>query len=237
MKASAQQQETLLELSQIDLQLRRNKMAVEAIIQGSAIEDIRRELLSVSEELLHSRNLADSLQIELSRAEQDLHLVEERITKNQQRLDQSSNPKDIQGIQHELVSLNKRLSDLEDAELVLMDKVDQQNAAVAENQTRRDSIQEQMTALEASQASELAKLKSGAMLLQEDRERTTRNLNEELVSHYENLALRGVAVGRFSGISCGACSMTLSGAALDEIRNTPMDELAHCNECNGILVR
>lgn len=237
MKASHQQQETLLELSQIDLQIRRNQIATDALVNGTEIEATRAELMQMSENLLAERNSLDALEIELNRAAQDLALVEDRIAKDNHRLEQSSNPKDIQGIQHELISLAKRKDTLEDAELALMEKVEQAKAEVDLVSNERDSVQQRLSRLEADQATELAKLKSGAMLLAEDRVRAIANLSEELATHYEKLKARGAGVGRFSGIACGACGMTMTGASLDEVRATPMDELAHCAECNGILVR
>lgn len=237
MKASHQQQETLLELSQIDLQIRRNHIATDSLINGTEIESARAELMKLSETLLNERNALDALEIDLSRAAQDLALVEDRINKDNQRLEQSSNQKDIQGIQHELVSLAKRKDTLEDAELELLDRVEAQKSQVESISAEREAAQSLLASLEAAQASELAKLKSGAMLLAEDRVRALANLSEELGAHYERLKARGAGVGRFSGISCGACGMTMTGASLDEVRATPMDELAHCAECNGILVR
>jgi uncharacterized protein len=237
MKASHQQQETLLELSQIDLQIRRNEKAIEAILRGEAIESTRSELMRLSELLLNERNSLDALKVDLDRSAQDLQLVEERIAKDQLLVAQSSNSKDIQGIQHELVSLAKRKDTLEDAELVLLEKVELQNEVVASISNQREAKQKELTTLEAERESELAKLKSGAMLLSEDRVRALANLSQELADHYEKLKSRGAGVGRFSGIACGACGMTMTGASLDEVRATPMDELAHCAECNGILVR
>lgn len=237
MKASQQQQETLLELSQIDLQIRRNQLAVDSIEKGSELDSARAELMKLSETLLEARNALDTLEIDLSRAAQDLALVEDRITKDQVRLDQSSSTKDIQGIQQELLALAKRKDTLEDAELALIEKVDVQKAEVGKVSEHRQTAQQELSRIEQGQSAELAKLKSGAMLLIEDRQRAIANLSEELAAHYEKLKSRGVGVGRFSGIQCGACGMTMTGANLDEVRATPMDELAHCAECNGILVR
>jgi predicted nucleic acid-binding Zn-ribbon protein len=237
MKASQQQQEVLLDLGQIDLQIRRSKLALEALLSSAELDEIRAELMQLSEFLLSQRNALDSLEIDMSRAAQDLELVDERIKKDNDRLEQSSNPKDIQGIQHELSSLAKRKDTLEDAELVLMEKVEMAKAEVADVTQKRESVQHKLSNLEASTDAEVAKLKSGIVLLNEDRDRAKANLPAELADHYEKLKLRGVGVGRFSGIACGVCGMTMTGAGLDEVRATPMDELAHCMECNGILVR
>jgi len=237
MKASQQQQETLLDLGQIDLQIRRNNLALEALSKDSAIEQTRAELMQLSETLLVQRNAHDALELDLSRAAQDLELVEQRIERDKQRLEQSSSPKDIQGIQHELGALAKRKDALEDAELVLLEKVEASKADVAEISAARDLIQSKLSTLEEQQLAQAAKLKSGAALLAEDRDRAKRQLSPELAEHYEKLFSRGVGVARFSGIACGVCGMTMTGSGLDEVRATPMDELAYCSECNGILVR
>jgi predicted nucleic acid-binding Zn-ribbon protein len=237
MKASQQQQETLLDLGQIDLQIRRSRLALEALQNSAELDEVRAELMQLSEVLLSQRNTLDSLEIDLSRAAQDLELVDERIKKDKDRLEQSSNPRDIQGIQHELISLAKRKDTLEDAELVLMEKVESAKVDVAVVTQTREAVQHKLSSLEANMDAEVAKLKSGIVLLNEDRERAKANLSAELADHYEKLRDRGVGVGRFSGIACGVCGMTMTGAGLDEVRATPMDELAHCMECNGILVR
>mgnify|MGYP000334757339 FL=1 len=237
MKASQQQQETLLDLGQIDLQIRRSKLALEALQKSAELDEVRSELMQLSEVLLSQRNTLDSLEIDLSRAAQDLALVDERIKKDKERLEQSSNPRDIQGIQHELISLAKRKDTLEDAELVLMEKVEMAKVEVAAVTQAREAVQQKLSSLEANMDAEVAKLKSGIVLLNEDRERAKANLSAQLADHYEKLKDRGVGVGRFSGIACGVCGMTMTGAGLDEVRSTPMDELAHCMECNGILVR
>jgi predicted nucleic acid-binding Zn-ribbon protein len=179
MKASHQQQETLLELSQIDLQIRRNQIATAALINGTDIESARAELMQLSESLLNERNTLDALEVDLSRAAQDLALVEDRIQKDEQRLAQSSNQKDVQGIQHELASLAKRKDTLEDAELELLERVEVQKAQLANIANSRDLAQKKLSSLEEGQTAELAKLKSGAMLLAEDRMRALANLSEE----------------------------------------------------------
>ncbi len=237
MKASQQQQQTLLDLGQIDLQMRRARIALGALDQSSELEEVRVELMKLSENLRTQRNALDALEIELSRAAQDLNLVEDRIARDKQRLESSSNPKDVQGIQHELLSLAKRKDTLEEAEIVLLEKVEMATAEVVQTAKEREACQQKLQQLENSRDAEIAKLKSGLVLLTEDRNRAKANLSTELADHYEKLKDRGAGVGRLNGISCGVCGMTMSGSGLDEVRATPMDELAHCSECNGILVR
>lgn len=237
MKATPQHQETLLELNRIDLQLRRNQKQIDEINRGAQVQAQRQMLLANSERLLVARNELDALELELTRAETDLKLVEGRIAKDETRLQQSSNQKDVQGIQSELQSLAKRRGELEDAELVLLERNDEILANLKTIELERAEIQKTLEVLESEQTSGLAKLNSGQQLLREDRARNLGLLTAEVAEHYEKLFARGVGVGRLDGLICDACGMTLSGDSIDAVRNTPADELAHCGECGAILVR
>jgi predicted nucleic acid-binding Zn-ribbon protein len=237
MKATPQHQETLLELNRIDLQLRRNQKQIDEINRGEQVQAQRQLLLANSEHLLVARNELDALELELTRAETDLKLVEGRIAKDETRLQQSSNQKDVQGIQSELQSLAKRRGELEDAELVLLERKDEMLANLKTIEFERAEIQSALEVLEREQTSGLAKLNSGQQLLREDRARNLGLLTAEVAEHYEKLFARGVGVGRLDGLICDACGMTLSGDSIDAVRNTPADELAHCGECGAILVR
>lgn len=237
MKASAQQQETLLELSRIDLSLKRNKREIEEVSAGLAIDTARSQLLMNSERLLSLKNQLDALSLELNRAEVDLALVEGRLQKDETKLQASSNQREVQAIQHELQSLSKRKSELEDAELVLLERRDLFASDLAEVEIERAKLQKHLLLLEEQQSSGLAKLNSGRHLLQQDRERALGQVGTELAAHYESLAAKSILVAKLDGLVCEACGMTLSGDSIDSIKNTPLDELAYCGECGAILVR
>jgi predicted nucleic acid-binding Zn-ribbon protein len=227
----------LLELSRIDLQLRRNQKSIDEITRGDEVLAQRQLLLANSERLLVARNELDALELELVRAETDLNLVETRIAKDEQLLQQSSNQKDVQGIQSQLQALAKRRGELEDAELVLLERKDEIGASLQSINDERAEIQTVLATLETQQTAGLAKLNSGQQLLREDRARNMSQLSSELAEHYERLFAKGVGVGRLDGLVCDACGMTLGGDSLESVRNTPADELAHCGECGAILVR
>jgi predicted nucleic acid-binding Zn-ribbon protein len=237
MKATSEHQSTLLELSRIDLQLRRNQKSIDEITRGDEVLAQRQLLLANSERLLVARNELDALELELVRAETDLNLVETRIAKDEQLLQQSSNQKDVQGIQSQLQALAKRRGELEDAELVLLERKDELSGSLQSINDERAEIQAVLATLETQQTAGLAKLTSGQQLLREDRARNLSQLSSELAEHYEKLFAKGVGVGRLDGLVCDACGMTLGGDSLESVRNTPADELAHCGECGAILVR
>lgn len=237
MKASAQQQETLLELSRIDLQLKRNNRQIEEIKVGAELQSTRQLLLVNSEKLLAIRNQLDALSLELNRAEVDLELVEGRLHKDEVKLQSSSNQREVQAIQHEQQSLAKRKGELEDAELVLLERRDALHSDLSLIEAERSTLQQQLATLEEQQTAGLAKLNSGQHLLQQDRLRALGQVGSELAAHYESLFAKSISVGKLDGLVCDACGMTLSGDSIEAIKSTPLDELAHCGECGAILVR
>src|SRR5699024_2638668 len=80
----------------------------------------------------------DDAQTELKRLESDVQLVEQRRTRDADRLATSTNAKDAQALESELASLAKRVSDLEDMELEVMSRVEAAEAAVAAQQALID---------------------------------------------------------------------------------------------------
>ena len=128
MKATASQQADLLSLANLDLQITRSKAAIKNLASGaqfSALREIQRDLAA---KLIAARNALDSVNLELKRSETDLELVEQRIAKDEQRLNSTNNSKDAQGIQSELESLARRKSDLEDIELAILEQQEQAKA-------------------------------------------------------------------------------------------------------------
>ena len=107
MKASPSQQADLLSLSNLDLEITRTRVALSGLTSGEAFSELRSAQRDAASALIDSRNQLDSVELELKRAEADLALVEQRIEKDNLRLNQTSSSKDAQGIQAELETLKK----------------------------------------------------------------------------------------------------------------------------------
>ncbi len=237
MKATAQQQESLLELAGIDLRLKQSNRKISEVNLASGLEIIRSQVIESSEKLLTIRNQIDALALELNRAQVDSQLVASRAERDGVRLSNSSNQKEAQAIQNELQSLAKRKSELEDVELQLLDRKQQLEHELQQIELERINLQQQFSQAEDRMRAELATLKSSRALLEQARERQRTILGAELCEHYDRLAAKMIAVGKLDGLVCDACGLTLSGDFIDAVKRTPADELAHCGECGAILVR
>ena len=237
MKASDNQQADLLALANLDLEITRAKVSLNNLTSGEAFSQLRQAQRDAAAALIEARNALDGVELELTRAEADLQLVEHRIQKDNLRLNQTSSPKDAQGIQSELDTLAKRKSELEDLELAVLERKENSEAAYKAVLSDKQSIDDELASKESANEAEIMKIRSGLDLSTAQRLQQAARIDQELVELYEKKATRGVAVGRLLGTECGACRMTIGATALAEINSLPRDEIATCPDCQAILVR
>lgn len=237
MKASESQQAELLALANLDLEITKAKNSLAVLAAAEAFSALRAEQRNAAAALIEARNSLDSVELELTRAEADLNLVEQRIEKDKVRINQTSSAKDAQGIQSELDTLAKRKSELEDLELAILERKEQNEAAYTTVLADKQIIDEELASKEAANEVEIMKLRSGLDLSTNQRNQQAARIDVELIELYAKKASRGVAVGRLLGRECGACRMTIGATALVEISNQPRDEIATCPDCQAILIR
>lgn len=237
MKASESQQADLLALGNLDLEIGRIKIGLVKLTSGEAFTELREQQRKLAAELIDARNDLDSVNLELTRAEADLELVEQRIQKDNLRLNQTSSPKDAQGIQAELETLAKRKSELEDLELAVLERKEEIEVKYQTVLSDKQSIDDELSAKESANEAEIMKARSGLDLLVQQRAQQASRLDGELIALYEKKQARGVAIGRLVNRECGACRMTIGATALAEIQSLPRDEIATCPDCQAILIR
>lgn len=237
MKATEAQQADLLSLATLDAEISRTKAAIGALVSESAFSALRAEQRDFAAALITSRNELDTVELEISRAEADLHLVEQRIKRDDERLNQTQSSKDAQGIQSELTTLAKRKSDLEDFELEVLERKDAAAAAFAAVLEQKTELETRLAKLEADNEAAIMKLRSGLDLTAQARAKQATNIPADLLELFEKKATRGVPAGKLTGRECGACRITLGATAYNEIANLARDEIATCPDCQAILVR
>ncbi len=97
--------------------------------------------------------MLEDARIELKRVESDVEVVEARITRDSARLQASSSVKDVAALEQELAALKKRQFDLEEIELTVMEKVEQQDAVVGQLGEQAGALQGRMADLEGERDS------------------------------------------------------------------------------------
>ena len=237
MKANLQDQKRLLELVDLDLSLVRNAGDRSKLLSATAISEASEKALALSDQLIDARNKVGDLELELKRSENDLELVENRIAKDNQRLSSTTSAKDAQGIEHELTTLAKRKSELEDAELGIMEVLETVRAQLAEAENAKSAAEQELAELRSALESNTSALDSARADLSAKRGALVGLIDPELAAAYQRKADRNVAVGKLVGRECGACRLSITATNLEEIVALPADEIAECPNCQAYLVR
>ncbi len=150
-----------------------------------------------------------------------------------------SNPKDLERMQHELESLERRISSLEDDELEVMEKVEEAQTELHQYEAMVAETDERLAALSAARDEKIAAIDEQLQQVQADRGPAAEGLPDDLVALYVRLREQkgGVGAAALRARECGGCRLSLDSVELSRIKGLPEDEVVRCEECSRILVR
>lgn len=237
MKASPENQRTLLDVAELDRRIAQTERARTQPANGARINELAGVKQEQLRELTTLAGVLDDAKAELTRLETDVKLAEQRRDRDAERLTAASDAKQAQALEHEIESLGRRLSTLEDAELEVMGRVEDAEAAVAAQQALIDATNAEGAQLTAQAKADMAAAGTEGEQLSRDRAAVAATVDAALLADYERRAARGIGVGLLRAGVCEGCRMMLSGTDLTQIRRTPSDEVVSCPECGAILVR
>lgn len=230
----------MLEVAELDSrlnQLRHQLSSLPEIREIAAIESTQRAL---NDRVRDARILVDDLTREQKKADRDVEQVKTRRERDRGRVDQGliTNPKDLQRMNHELESLNRRISDLEDTELEVMEKLEEAQAELTRSEAEEVAVVEKLTALAASRDEKAGEAGVALKSVTAERETAVGSLPEDLLALYERIREKqGVGAAALRARQCGGCNMRLNAADLAVIAKAPDDDVLRCEECSRILVR
>jgi uncharacterized protein len=229
--------QTLLEIQELAIQNRKLEQEAKAISGGEEIESLRDAMLALSQQLNQKRSEHEDLLRELKRSEGELELVAKRTALDNQRLNQTAVSRDVAGIQHELETLRNRRMALEEVELELLERVEASNREQHELNLEKDSKEAELEAAKEIAKIRLADLK--AIHLKNSQEITSKreDVAVDLIELFDKKFARGLAIGKLTKSTCGACNMNLNATSMSALANLSPDEVASCPECQAILIR
>lgn len=237
MIATLSDQTKLLAIAAHDVELAKISNSRKQAQADAELELASADTLRLSDLLIDARNKVGDLEMELDRAEADLGLVANRIAKDKQVLSSTSSAKDAQGIEHELATLATRKSELEDAQLQIMELLESAQQDYEKLKHQKQAADEALSSLQQRVSDELADLGSQAEKIQIERRSAITSIDQELAAAYERKCTRGVAAGRLAGRDCGACRLSITATSFEELMALPQEELAECPNCQAFLVR
>jgi predicted nucleic acid-binding Zn-ribbon protein len=237
-KAAPEAQRRLLDLQAVDTALAQLAHRRKTLPELAEIETVAREISALEDERVRAQVAVDDLDRDISRYEKDIEQVRLRKDRDQQRLDAGGALREIEGLQHELATLHRRQSELEDAELDLMEQRETAEQTLGEVKGRLSAAVERRQAAERRRDEALTDIAKEEEFKTSSRAPLASDLPADLVALYDKIRTdSGLGAALFKQGRCGGCRIELYGADLARVKAAPADEVVRCEECRRIMVR
>jgi predicted nucleic acid-binding Zn-ribbon protein len=188
-----------------------------------------------------ARIVVDDLTAEQTKVDADVEQVRTRRDRDRSRMDQGlvSNPKDLERMQHEMASLERRIVTLEDEELEVMARLEDAQRTLEELTAQLADAEQRNRRLEEARDAKYAEIDAELATLTGQRVPVAAELPDDLMALYDRLraAKNGVGAAALRARQCSGCMLTLDNAEVGKIRAAAEDEVLRCEECQRILVR
>ena len=238
LKASPDDQALLLDLQALDTKLAQLDHRARSLPELAALASLATEGDALRITKLEQQGLLENVQLELSRLESDVQVVETRIARDSERLQASSSVKDVAALEQELSALRKRLDDLEEIELSVMEKLEEHQGRVDETSGRLAELLDQVAAIEATRDAALASIGAERTTAAAGRRTIEAKVPADLLALYEKQRTRyGTGASLLRGGVSLASGVKLLEDELQKIRAAAPDDVLICPSSDAILVR
>jgi predicted nucleic acid-binding Zn-ribbon protein len=218
--AAPDDQLRLLDVQELDSAIDRLEHRRATLPEHAAIEQLTERKSALGDDIVRAETEDSDLGREQAKVDTDVEQVRENL-------------------QSEIESLHRRQTELEDAELEVMEQRE-------EIQTRLAALREELAGIESSLAdtaasrdSALGEIAAEIEKTAAQRAETAATLPSELLELYDKLRTSsgGVGAAALHRGQCQGCHLQLNTTDLNRIRDAEPDEVVRCEECRRILVR
>lgn len=236
--ASPDDQALLLDLQALDTRLAQLDHKAASLPELATLKELLAEDEALRLTLLERQGAVEDIELELKRVESDVEVVEARIARDSGRLATSSSVKDVAALEQELGALKNRLGDLEEIELVVMERLEEAQSALAETVSARTALRERITAVESTRDAALTELTAERTTAAAGRRTIEGKVPTDLLALYEKQRARyGTGASLLRGGVSLASGVKLLEDELQKIRAAAPDEVLICPSSDAILVR
>ncbi|GAB3390709.1 zinc ribbon domain-containing protein [Amycolatopsis echigonensis] len=239
MKADPAVQRQLLELAKVDAELSRVAHRRRTLPELAEIEAGEKAVRDKRDALVSVQTATSDLDREIARQEKEVESVRARVDRDRKLLESGSvGAKQMTDIEHELQTLGRRQSALEDDLLELME---QREALGLDAQRTSAEVEKAAQAVEAAKARRdeaFKDLDTTEARRKEDRAKLLPRFPEPLLKLYTRVYdHKGIGAALLRARRCGACQLEIDRNAISEIKAAPEDAVVQCENCGAILVR
>lgn len=239
MKAAVVQQRSLLELAELDAELSRIAHRADHLPEQQRYEQIQGDHRAANDRLAVLQIALEDIDTQVARFESEIDGVRQREDRDRGLLDSGTvNAKQLSELQHELETLQRRQSSLEDSLLEVMERREELAGKQAEELTAIDGLQNELGVAQQARDHALAEIEQIRHQRASRRDELTSLLDDELVALYERQRkASGIGAAQLQGRRCDACRIELDRGELARISAAEEDEVLRCPECRAILLR
>ena len=241
MKADPFVQLRLLDLQALDSALDRLAHRRRTLPELAEIERLDALVDGLRDGIVRAETELSDLAREQEKFEREIDQVRTRKARDEERLASGAitNPKQLQDMEHEVATLTRRQSDLEDGELEVMEKVETVQAQLDELTGRRDAHLSDRAAAEERRDASLAEIGAEVERTTAERAELAATFPADLLALYEKIRANegGIGAGAIERGRCGGCRLDLMGNEKADIRAAPVDAVLRHEECGRIMVR
>jgi predicted nucleic acid-binding Zn-ribbon protein len=183
--------------------------------------------------------LAD-IDADQNRLDSEIDTVRSRAARDNQRLQSGGlPPKELESLQHEIATLARRQSTLEDEVLEVMERREQVDMALGELRGTSDEIAAEIESLSAARDTAFVEIDANSEARATERARLAADVPSDLLALYEKAREHsgGVGAAMLRQRRCEGCHIELSGSELNSVRKAEADDVVRCDNCRRILVR
>lgn len=239
MQAKLEDQQRVLSLAEIDLKTASLNQKAKTLPEIQSHKEFVIEFETTRDLRIAAETELSDLSGEMNRSETDVEQVVKRIEKDEARLNAGQGtPKELEQMQHELISLNARRSELEEIELEVMIRAEGIKDRISELKVKENELANKVAEAAVLKDAALAEIEKELKNATSKRQEILPLIEKALIDLYEKIRSNGgVGAAKLANGQCGGCNLTINAGDLSKLLALPEDEIARCEECRCILVR
>lgn len=222
----------LFQLQELDTEIEQKDLALNQ--KQSQLGD-RHVLDAAEKQLAADQKRLDELRHQHREAEADVTDLLNKIAKIEGQLygGKINNPKELEGLQHEVSTMKSRSDNLENTTLEIIDRVEEAERIIATATADLKNLEEEWQQQQKQLSDDIKKLNNSLEDLHAKRRELVGQIDAATVSLYERIRKqKKQAVAKVEQGICRACRISLSASALQRARS---GRPIQCGTCGRIL--
>lgn len=231
----------LLDVQAVDQRLDQLAHRRKTLPEAAELETLAAEHSRLRDAEVVAGTAVTDLEREQKRADGEVEQVRARKDRDQKRLDagQVSSAKELESLQSEIGSLNRRQGVLEDAEIEIMERLEEAQNVAASLAADRESVAKKAQEVQAARDAAWGQIDADATAGRAERETLVAGIPADLLALYEKIRADrgGIGAAALRQGRCEGCRIQLDAAERNRIHGLPPDTVIRHEECRRILIR